>query len=113
MRKQPSVTFLLMLMIFSLMAATAYAGTSIGGDNLADRLRQVPEFKFYHCKEGIGRGVCPVYTAPSADAFRVSEKASIATDYDMYEGGYDAGWLMAGDEPRQIKPMPSSMQSLA
>ena len=94
MRKQPSVTLLLMLLIFSMMAATASAGTSIGGDNLADRLRQVPEFKFYHCKEGIGRGVCPVYTAPSADAFRVSEKASIATDYDMYEGGYDAGWLM-------------------
>lgn len=22
----------------------------------------------------------------------------------------DAGWLMTGDEPRQIKPMPSSMQ---
>lgn len=23
--------------------------------------------------------------------------------------GVDAGWLMTGDEPRQIKPMPSSM----
>ena len=96
MRKHTSLMLLLILLVCSMMAATASAGTSIGGDNnLADRLRQVPEFKFYHCENGIGRGVCPVYTAPSADAFRVNNgKASIATDYDMYEGGYDAGWLM-------------------
>ena len=95
MRKTGYTMFVLFLLVFTMIAATASAGTSIGnGNNLAEQLRQVPEFKFYHCKQGIGRGVCPVYTAPSEDAFRVSEKASIATDYDMYEGGYDAGWLM-------------------
>ena len=95
MRKHTSLMLLLILLVCSMMAATASAGTSIGGDNnLADRLRQVPEFKFYHCENGIGRGVCPVYTAPSEGAFRVNGNATIATDYDMYEGGYDAGWLM-------------------
>ena len=94
MRKHTSVMLVLVLLVCSMMMTTAFAGTSIGGDNLADRLRQVPEFKFYHCENGIGRGVCPVYTAPSEDAFRVNGNAMIATDYEMYEGGYDAGWLM-------------------
>ena len=94
MRKRMSVMLVLGLLVCSMILSTASAGTSIGGGDPADRLRQVPEFKFYHCEYGIGRGVCPVYTAPSADAFRVNGNAKIATDYEMYEGGYDAGWLM-------------------
>ena len=100
MKKQ--IFIMLVLVVSTMIAATASAGTSVGGNgnysqaggDLADQLRQVPEFKFQRCKNGIGRGVCAVYTAPSADAFRVNGNAKIATDYDMYEGGYDAGWLM-------------------
>ena len=96
------------ILVFALclaFAAGASAGTSISGGSgtgagspgggLADQLRQVPEFRFYHCPNGIGYDACPVYTAPSENAFRMANgKATVSTDHEMYEGGYDAGWLM-------------------
>ena len=55
---------------------------------------QVPEFLLRRYKEGIGCGSCPVYTAPSTDAYRVG-RASCYTDADIYVGGRDAsGWIM-------------------
>lgn len=94
MKKTFSIILMLALAACVLMASAASADSSFSDNSLADRLRQVPEFKFYHCKNGIGRGACAVYTAPSAYAYRVNGNATISTDYDMYEGGYDAGWLM-------------------
>lgn len=87
------------------LAAHAAAGTSISenrntgtspaGGSLADQLRQVPEFRFYHCPNGIGYDACPVYTAPSEHSFRMANgKATVSTDHEMYDGGFDAGWLM-------------------
>lgn len=94
--------FMLVICIFCM--TTAVAGRSIDGErqknhqvlpDLEERLRRIPDFKFYHQKNGIGYGVCPVYTAPSEDAFRMSNgKACVATDFDMYECGFDCtGWL--------------------
>ena len=55
---------------------------------------QVPVFLFRRYEEGIGLGKCPVYTAPSTEAFRVPG-AAVRTDADIYVGGRDAsGWLM-------------------
>ena len=69
-----------------IMVSTAFARTSISGGNssmptndseLADRLRNVPDFKFKNHENGIGYGNCPVYTAPSEEAFRCADgKAS-------------------------------------
>ena len=102
MRKAISV--ICALLFCASIAAVAAAGTSIGGDNshygqagddLAEQLRKVPEFKFWHHENGIGYGVCSVYTAPSKDAFRTANgKACVATDYEMYDGGFVDGWLM-------------------
>ena len=98
-----TAAMILVFILCTLAAAGAFAGTSVEGNGYAipaggdpaDRLREVPEFKFQKCEYGIGRGDCPVYTAPYPDAYRAANgKATISTDYEMYEGGYDAGWLM-------------------
>ena len=54
----------------------------------------VKDFKFFHFEKGIGRGLCPVYTAPDADAFRI-DGAQCQTNADMSVAGVDAaGWLL-------------------
>ena len=92
----------LALVLCLAMAAGAFAGTSVSGSgsgassDLAERLRSVPDFKFFHHKYGIGFGVCPVYSAPSENAFRTADgKACVDTNWEMYEAGFDAGgWLL-------------------
>ena len=104
MKKSVIKGLIFVLLIFMWVLPTAFAGRSIGeeGKNTArgspgleERLRNVPDFKFFHQKNGIGYGVCPVYTAPSEDSFRMANgKACVATDFDMYECGFDeTGWL--------------------
>ena len=57
-------------------------------------LYSVVDFKFHHEAYGIGCGPCPVYTAPSLDAYRVGN-ATCATNSEMYQGGFDeSGWLL-------------------
>ena len=102
MKKAISVILVLVLCVS--MMAVAAAGSSIGGDNsyysqygddLAEQLRKVPEFKFWHHENGIGYDVCPVYTAPSIYAFRTANgRACVATDYEMYDAGFVDGWLL-------------------
>lgn len=40
-----------------------------------ERLYNVPAFKFINQEKGIGCGVCPVYTAPFEEAYRVNGNA--------------------------------------
>ena len=86
----------LLLSIILLMSAVsgASAGTSIKSNNASQT--EIPEFLFINMKDGIGCGLCPVYTAPSTDAFRANNgKAECATDYPLYIGGFnDERWLM-------------------
>ena len=80
----------------------AFAGTSTSNNtigttsNANSDLYNVIDFKFHHYEYGIGYGSCPVYTAPSKNAFRCANgKASCDTNADMYIGGFDVtGWLM-------------------
>ena len=63
----------------------------------SESLYNVIDFKFHHYKNGIGYGNCPVYTAPSLDAYRCSNgKASVSTNSDMWVGGFEvgSGWLL-------------------
>jgi len=105
METRKYLIFVLAFAFCMMIAAGALAGTSISGSgsnpsagssDLAERLRAVPDFKFFHHPEGIGYGVCPVYSAPSVDAYRLSNgRACVATDFDMYEAGFDSGgWLL-------------------
>lgn len=88
-----------------LTVSCAAAGTSVGNQQqyaggsvqsgLMDRLLQVPEFKFFVHKDGIGYGSCPVYTAPSIDSFRCANgKAQVSTNSHIDEAGYVSGWLL-------------------
>ena len=104
MKKKISKVFSVLLALSMLVALPAYAGTFIGTESRgaldasawSQRLQNVPELVFRHCEQGIGYGLCPVYTGPSEDAFRMANgRACVATDYEMWEGGYDQyGWLL-------------------
>ena len=81
---------LLAVSALPVLAATPTDGTSSYYYNVID-------FKFHHYPNGIGYGNCPVYTAPSASAYRTANgKASIDTNHDMWIGGFEtgSGWLM-------------------
>ena len=104
MRKSSWKVFSVLLVFGLLLISSASAGTFIGTESQGvsdasawpQRLRNVPELVFRHCEQGIGYGLCPVYTGPSEDAFRMANgRACVATDYEMWEGGYDLfGWLL-------------------
>ncbi len=133
MRKNMWSRFLAIVMILILSMALfspAMAGTSTergsnvynGNDSLNAQLNSLPPFKFAKHKNGIGRGVCPVYTAPSTDAYRCSGgKAACDTNSAMDEGGFVSGWLLVRYEtnnggvrvgyipPRYVRGYRSSM----
>lgn len=104
MEKKLSGLLAAVLVFCLLFSSSALAGTSVdaarnpvpeGDDALLQRLQEAPEFKFYHAKEGIGYGTCPVYSAPDINSFRTANgKACVSTNNDMYEAGYVAGWLL-------------------
>ena len=84
--KRWTLVFLVLALMGICAAALAYTNTT--------DLYNVKDFKFHHYKYGIGCGACPVYTAPSKDAYRVG-RATCGTDDDMYVAGKDAaGWLL-------------------
>ena len=124
------LSFLVLLVCITLVSS-AFAGTStsrkntnVNGDSdLLAELNSLPPFKFMHHNKGIGYGTCPVYTAPSKDAFRCADgRAACDTNSKMDDAGYDAsGWLMVRYEtnnggcrvgyipPKYIKDFQSSM----
>lgn len=88
------VCLLLTVLLLAAVAFSASAGTSIGQKQSGKS--EIPAFLFINMKDGIGCGLCPVYTAPSVDAYRCNNgKAECATDYPLYIGGFNAErWLM-------------------
>lgn len=97
--------FLLLILAMALLAglcgAASADGIDAGSDSFVDegallkRLREIPDFKFRNHEEGIGGGMCPVYTAPSLDAYRAANgRAECRTDEKIGEGGYVGGWLL-------------------
>ena len=96
---------LIALFLVLCLIPSAYAGTSTSGNgshnvssssDLQERLSKAPAFKFDIHSGGIGYGSCPVYTAPSEDAFRCANgKAACDTNAKMSEAGFDkTGWLL-------------------
>ena len=74
----------------------------MGGDTeaLRERLLQVDDFKFRSIENGIGYGLCPVYSAPSYDSVRFGGgRAQCDTNDRMGEAGkVPNGWLMVNYE---------------
>ena len=85
---------LLAVLFMVAITFSASAGTSIVASTSTKT--EIPEFLFINMEDGIGCGSCPVYTAPSLDAYRCNNgKATCATDSPLYIGGFnDERWLM-------------------
>ena len=109
MKKRFIIKTMLCCLLTAVLALSALsaacAGTSVSGQvqapngrsesELAERLRKIVSFKFWNFEDGIGYGNCPVYTAPSENAYRCANgKASCSTDSSMGEAGFVSGWLM-------------------
>ena len=66
----------LMIISTAILVSAVYAETAENGEAAArawkDRLLTLPKFTFQRHKNGISRGECPVYTAPSEDALRLA-----------------------------------------
>ena len=103
MRKIKAVVVMLVVMLCVTLLTGVLAATSTeknqksydGDAALQQQLNDLPPFKFENHKYGIGYGSCPVYTAPSLDAYRCANgKASCSTDDPMADGGFVNGWLL-------------------
>lgn len=127
-RRIAAVMLVLAAGVLALSAALAGTSTENGtrtptGDSgLQAQLNSLPPFKFEKHKYGIGYGVCPVYTAPSLDAYRCANgKAACDTNSKMDDAGFVNGWLMVRYEtnnggtrvgfipPKYVKGYVSSM----
>lgn len=88
----------LLVLALLMTSVTALAATSINGRTGAadDDLSKVTPFKFEHMKNGIGCGLCPVYSAPYQEAYRAADgKASVDTNSYIDVGGFnEQGWLL-------------------
>lgn len=88
----------LMMLVCTLLAASAFAAKSTGGNSSGSgnaQLNSLPPFKFEIHKQGIGYGNCPVYSAPTTDSWRAANgKASVSTNHRVDEAGYVNGWLL-------------------
>lgn len=94
---------LIILTMSMLLLSPVYAGTSTegrkyaydGSDDLNAQLNALPPFKFEKHRYGIGYGSCPVYTAPSIDAYRCANgKATCDTNSKMDDAGFVSEWLL-------------------
>ena len=88
-------------------------------------LLKVPDFKFFVREKGIGKGNCPVYTAPDMNSLRLAEgRASCDVEDEIAVAGYVDGWLMVRYEikdkkvrvgyipPRQSKALTANISKL-
>lgn len=77
-------------------ASSASAGTSLNSTSNNSGSATIKDFLFTEMKDGIGCGDCPVYTAPSLNAYRANNgKALCSTDKPFFIAGFNAeGWLL-------------------
>ncbi len=85
---------LALMLLISIVGITVCASAS--SYDYEQELIQLPDFKFWnHDKNGIGYGLCPVYTAPYKNAYRCADgKASCQTNAQMSDAGIYGGWLL-------------------
>ena len=95
------LTAVVLLIAMTVMTAVSALAASSGrynvtGDSeLLSQLNQLPPFKFEKHKKGIGYGSCPIYSAPSYDAYRTANgKSSCQTNAAMDDAGFVDGWLL-------------------
>ena len=85
------------IMMFTVLCAQAdSASKPAATSETVAKLLQVLDFKFFFRENGIGKGSCPVYTAPSEDSLRLANGGAYCNAGDeIAAAGYvDGEWLL-------------------
>lgn len=88
---------LILVLVLALLSVQALADKSVSGAYYdTETLEGLPPFKFQHMKNGIGKGLCPVYSAPYKDAYRANNgKAAVDSNSYIDVAGFNGdGWLL-------------------
>ena len=99
MNRNTMIRIITMILCAAYLMLPVYGGTAEEGGNgeadLLNKLRTVQDFKFQNHKDGIGTGICAVYSAPSNSSLRFANgRASCDLADEVDEAGYDHGWLL-------------------
>ena len=119
---------LVLMLVFSCGNVLAEEGDSscpAAESETVATLLKVPDFKFFVRENGIGKGSCPIYTAPSEDSIRLADgKAACNVETEISVGGYVDSWLMVRCElkdgrarvgyipPKYCKPLKANISKL-
>ena len=121
-KRTKAIIAVLIMVLSTLMLATAFAGSSTEGSGGRSSIYDLPPSKPEQPQYGISCGKCPVYTAPSESSYRANNgKASVQTDgYQVDDAGYvdgrllvrsedDGGWRVGYIPPKYVRGFVSSM----
>ena len=101
-----AMVLVLMLLVScgSVLAEESVSSCPAAESETVAALLQVPDFKFFVREKGIGKGSCPVYTAPSEDSLRLADgNAVVNVETEISVGGVENGWLMVRCEIKDKK----------
>ncbi len=104
--KRIAVVLMLLMLVFtaSCVQADSPAGVPAAESQTVAVLLEVPDFKFFVREDGIGKGNCPVYTAPDYKSLRLANgRASCDVEDEIAVAGYVDGWLMVRYEIKDKK----------
>ena len=104
--KRIAAVLMLLMLVFtvSCVQADSTAGVPAAESQTVAALLEVPDFKFFVREDGIGKGNCPVYTAPDYKSLRLADgRASCDVEDEIAVAGYVDGWLMVRYEIKDKK----------
>ena len=104
-RKTAAVLAAVMMLLTVLCAQAESAPKPAETSQTVAALLQVPDFKFFVRDDGIGKGNCPVYTAPSEKSLRLADgNAYCNVGGEIATAGYVNGeWLLVRYEIKDKK----------
>lgn len=104
-RKTAAVLAAVMMLLTVLCAQAESAPKPAETSQTVAALLQVPDFKFFVRDDGIGKGNCPVYTAPSEKSLRLADgNAYCNVGGEIAAAGYVNGeWLLVRYEIKDKK----------
>ena len=104
-RKTAAVLAAVMMLLTVLCAQAESAHKPAETSQTVAALLQVPDFKFFVRDDGIGKGNCPVYTAPSEKSLRLADgNAYCYVGGEIAAAGYVNGeWLLVRYEIKDKK----------
>lgn len=101
-----AIMLVLMLMVScgSVLAEEGGSSCPAAESETVAALLKVPDFKFFVREKGIGKGSCPIYTAPSENSLRLADGNAVCNvETEISVGGVENGWLMVRCEIKDKK----------